>query len=72
MFLRKGLQPPYDEYDTIVQRSEKLYKVQVKGENITISINTLNPEFLAFDSNATMSSSTDDYKSGVYAELYVL
>lgn len=58
--VRKGLQPFYDGQYAIVQRSDKLYKVQVKSKNIAISMDRLKPAFSTIDSDGIMLSSTGD------------
>ncbi|GBL79594.1 hypothetical protein AVEN_18158-1 [Araneus ventricosus] len=57
--VRKGLQPPYDGPYAVVKRGDKLYKVNIKGELVNISINRLKPAFAAADSDITIPSGKD-------------
>ncbi|GBL90724.1 hypothetical protein AVEN_219379-1 [Araneus ventricosus] len=52
--VRKGLQPPYDGPYAIVKHGDKLYKVNIKGKLVNISIDRLKPAFFAADSDITI------------------
>ncbi|GBM11487.1 hypothetical protein AVEN_101909-1 [Araneus ventricosus] len=61
--VRKGLQAPYDGPSAVVKRGDKLYKVNIKGKLVNISIDILNIAFIADDGDITISSGKDTGKS---------
>ncbi|GBO38877.1 hypothetical protein AVEN_191336-1 [Araneus ventricosus] len=61
--VRKGLQPPYNGPYAVLQRGDKLYKVNIEGKLVNISIDRLKPAFVAADSYITIPCGKDTGKS---------
>ncbi|GBM83480.1 hypothetical protein AVEN_74101-1 [Araneus ventricosus] len=61
--VRKGLQPPYDGPYAVVKRVVKLYKMNIKGNLVNISIDRLKLAFFAADIGIKIPSGKDTGKS---------
>ncbi|GBM64407.1 hypothetical protein AVEN_135130-1 [Araneus ventricosus] len=60
--VRKGFQSPYGAPYAVVKRGDKLYKVTIKRKLVNISIDRLQPAFVASDSDITIPSGKDTGK----------
>ncbi|XP_054717369.1 uncharacterized protein LOC129226764 [Uloborus diversus] len=47
--VRKSLQPPYNGPYAVIKRGAKVFKVMIKGKNVTVSVDRLKPAFLSAD-----------------------
>ncbi|GBM17657.1 hypothetical protein AVEN_202822-1 [Araneus ventricosus] len=63
--VRKGLQLPYDGPYAVVKRDDKLYKVNIKGKFVNISIDRLKPAFPAAVSDIRIPSGKDNGRSHI-------
>ncbi|GBM57243.1 hypothetical protein AVEN_33483-1 [Araneus ventricosus] len=57
--VRKSFHLPYDGSYAVVKRGDNLYKVNIKGKLVNISIDILKPAFVAADSDMTIPSVKD-------------
>ncbi|XP_054711444.1 uncharacterized protein LOC129221033 [Uloborus diversus] len=47
--VRKSLQPPYNGPYAVIKHGAKVFKVMIKGKNVTVSVDRLKPAFLSAD-----------------------
>lgn len=67
--VRKPLQAPYDGPYRVLQRSDKLFDIELKGKKYTISIDRLKPAFLPKETNQhTYPSPVESIESTVPAK----
>ncbi|GFR19105.1 hypothetical protein TNCT_327121 [Trichonephila clavata] len=44
--LRKGLQPPYEGFYKVVDRTEKVFRILRRGKEVSVSIDRLKPAYI--------------------------
>ncbi|XP_023242776.1 uncharacterized protein LOC111640921, partial [Centruroides sculpturatus] len=57
--IRKPLQPPYDGPFQVLQRSDKTFRVNINGKEVTVTIDRLKPAFVA-DPTTSVPTSTEE------------
>nr|XP_036234360.1 uncharacterized protein LOC118683918 [Bactrocera oleae] len=56
--IRQPLQPPYEGPFLVVERSDKFFKVKIRGKDVNISIDRLKSAFVAEDSQNPSNQTT--------------
>ncbi|GBP70477.1 hypothetical protein EVAR_56144_1 [Eumeta japonica] len=50
---RGALQPAYSGPHKVIQRNDKVFKIAVKGKEVTVSLDRLKPAYILADSSPT-------------------
>ncbi|GBL73842.1 hypothetical protein AVEN_230799-1 [Araneus ventricosus] len=51
--LRKGLQPPYESPFQVLDRNEKIFKINKNGKELTVNIHRVKPAYVLRDCDTT-------------------